>query len=102
MNGTLNSEREPPVEDARVIEFALSLQQGIGLIKKINIEEKTSSEFTQGQDTYSAMKSGEAKTIYWSDYGQHYVAKAEIVITSLGVVIWRFVIQDFDPCKVED
>lgn len=102
LNGTLNSEREPPVEDARVIEFALSLQQWIGLIKEINIEEKTSSEFTQGQDTYSAMKSGEAKTIYWSNYGQHYMAKAEIVITSLGVVIWRFVIQDFDPCKVED
>ena len=102
LNGTLNSEREPPVEDARVIEFALSLQQGMGLKRKINIEEKTGNEFTQGQDTYSAMKSGEAKTIYWFDYGQHYMAKAETVITSFNIMIWRFVFQDFDPCKVED
>ena len=101
LNGTLNSEREPPVEDARVIEFALSKQR-LGEIMKINIEEKSSSEFTQGQDTYSTMKSGKAKTIYWFDYGQHYMAKAEIVIAPFNVVIWRFLIQDFDPCKVED
>lgn len=104
LNGTLNSEREPPVQDSRVIEFALSRQDGIFWDgrKEINIEEKTSSEFTQGHDTCSAMKSGEAKTIYWFDCGRHYMAKAEVVITPFNIVIWRFVIQDFDPYKVED
>lgn len=104
LKGTLNSETEPPVEGARVIEFALSLQEFMGFWKRkeINIEEKTSSEFTRGQDTHNAMKSGEAKTIYWSDCGQHYMAKAEIVIAFSKVVIWRFVIQDFEPCKVVD
>ncbi|XP_074615238.1 uncharacterized protein LOC141874750 isoform X2 [Acropora palmata] len=105
LNGTLNSEREPPVQDARVIEFALSWSEfWFYIMKRVNIEEKTSSEFTQGQGTYSTMKSDEAKTtktIYWFDCGRHYMAKAEISQTLL-YVIWRFVIQDFDPYKVED
>ena len=104
LNGTLNSEKEPPVQDARVIEFALSWDDFLFYImKKVNI--KASSEFTQGQDTYSTMKSDEAKTtktIYWFDCGRHYMAKAEVVITPFDIVIWRFVIQDFDPYKVED
>ena len=109
LNGTLNSERQPPVQDARVIEFALSWWEkffSFYIKKEVNIEEKTSSEFTQGQGTYSTMKSDEAactdhKTIYWFDRGRHYMAKAEISQVSCNV-IWRFVIQDFDPYKVED
>lgn len=103
LNGTLNFEREPPVQDARVIEFALSWCEKFFhyIEKKVNIEEKTSSEFTQGQGTYNTMKSDEAKTIYWFDCGRHYMAKAEISQEFCNF-IWRFVIQDFDPYKVED
>ena len=99
LNGTLNSEREAPV-----IEFALSRQDGIvwGSRNEINIEEKTRGEFTKGHETYRLMKSGEAKTIYWFDRERHYMAKAEVVITPFNIVIWRFVIQDFDPYEVED
>ena len=103
LNGTLNNfEREPPVQDARVIEFALSWREIFFYYveKKVNIEEKTSSEFTQGQGTYSRMKSDEAKTIYWFDCGRHYMARAEIS-QEFYIFIWRFVIQDFDPYKVE-
>lgn len=66
---------------------------------KINIQDKTSDEFTRGQDTY---KCGEAKTLYWFENGKHFMARGGIVSLRLGVTLWRFAIQDFDPCSMQD
>ena len=71
-NGILSSEEQPPATNVRVIEFALSS------LMKINIQNKTGSEFTRGQDTYDKMNSGKAKTFYWFNYGKHFMARAEI------------------------
>jgi len=100
MNRMQNPNLDLPAGDVRVIEFALS--DGVFPGRKVNIRDKTSGEFTRGQGTYNAMKSDEAKTLYWLDRGEHYMARAEIVRSSLGVWIWRFVVQNFDPFAVED
>ena len=100
LNGILSAEIDPPARDARVIEFALS-EMGPLVQRKISIQDVTRSEFTRGQDTYNAMKSGEAKTLYWSESGVHFMARAEIVRSSFGVTIWRFVVQSFDPLAVQ-
>ena len=94
----------PPADDVRVMEFALSL----GLLppifnrKIINIEDKTSNEFTGGKDTYKKMNSSETKTLYWFDKGTHFMARGEIVTQYFIIYIWRFIIQEFDPLTEED
>ena len=95
-NGILSSEVEPPASNVRVIEFALSS------LMKINIQDKTSSEFTSGQDTYDKMNSGNAKTLYWFNNGEHFMARAEITRYRSGPVTFRFVVQDYDPLAVCD
>ena len=95
-NGILSSEVEPPASNVRVIEFALSS------LMKINIQDKTSSEFTSGQDTYDKMNSGKAKTLYWFNNGEHFMARAEITRYRSGPVTFRFVVQDYDPLAVSD
>ena len=95
-NGILSSEVEPPASNVRVIEFALSS------LLKINIQDKTSSEFTSGQDTYDKMNSGKAKTLYWFNNGEHFMARAEITRYRSGPVTFRFVVQDYDPLAVSD
>ena len=98
-NGILSSEVEPPASNVRVIEFALSS------LMKINIQDKTSSEFTSGQDTYDKMNSGKAKTsktLYWFNNGEHFMARAEITRSLFGTVTFRFVVQDYDPLAVSD
>ena len=95
-NGILSSEVEPPASNVRVIEFALSS------LMKINIQDKTSSEFTSGQDTYDKMNSGKAKTLYWFNNGEHFIARAEITRYRSGPVTFRFVVQDYDPLAVSD
>ena len=95
-NGILSSEVEPPASNVRVIEFALSS------LMKINIQDKTSSEFTSGQDTYDKMNSGKAKTLYWFNNGEHFIARAEITRYLSRPVTFRFVVQDYDPLAVSD
>ena len=46
------------------------------------------------------MKCGEAKTLYWFDRGMHFMARAETLLWP--TLIWRFVIQNFDPLAIED
>ena len=69
---------------------------------RINIQDKTSSEFTSGQDTYDKMNSGKAKTLYWFNNGEHFIARAEITRSPFGTVTFRFVVQDYDPLAVSD
>jgi len=93
LNGILSSDIEPPAGASRIIESALwhaALDPLPVISKTINIQDKTIAEFTLGQDTYNAMKSGEAKTLYWFDRGVHYMTRAEIVefCFFFGVVIW--------------
>ena len=95
-NGILSSEVEPPASNVRVIEFALTS------LMKINIQDKTSGEFTSGQDTYDKMNSGKAKTLYWFNNGEHFIARAEITRYRSGPVTFRFVVQDYDPLAVSD
>ena len=97
LNGILSSDTNPPAEDARVIEFAWSAN---GFV--FNIQDKTNDEFSYGRDTYNTMNSGKAKTLYWFEHGVHYMARGEIVATSFGFLVVRFIIQDFDPFDVQD
>jgi len=102
LNGILSSDIEPPTGDSWVIEFAASFLLGLleSTPAKVNIQDKTSGEFTHGADTHNSLKSGEAKTLYWLDRGVHFMARAEIVNCFGGVTIWRFVVQNFDPFAV--
>ena len=95
-NGILSSEVEPPASNVRVIEFALSS------LRKINIQDKTGSEFTRGQDTYDKMNSGKAKTCYWFNHGKHLMARAEITRCRSWQLTFLFVVQDFNPRAVCD
>ena len=95
-NGILSPEVEPPASNVRVIEFALSS------LRKINIQDKTGSEFTRGQDTYDKMNSGKAKTCYWFNHGKHLMARAEITRCRHWQLTFLFVVQDFNPRAVCD
>ena len=95
-NGILSPEVEPPASNVRVIEFALSS------LRKINIQDKTGSEFTRGQDTYDKMNSGKAKTCYWFNHGKHLMARAEITRCRSWQLTFLFVVQDFNPRAVCD
>ena len=95
-NGILSSEVEPPASNVRVIELALSS------LRKINIQDKTGSEFTRGQDTYDKMNSGKAKTCYWFNHGKHLMARAEITRCRSWQLTFLFVVQDFNPRAVCD
>ena len=105
LNGILSSEIEPPVDDVRVIEFALSREEGwlgqLNFRQKINIQDKTNDEFTRSKDAYNSMKCGEAKTLYWSNREIHFIMRAEIV-NGFRMEVWRFVVQDFDPLALQD
>ena len=100
-NGIVSSEVEPPASNVRVIEFALS-NFWVSVRNLTNIQDKTSSEFTSGQDTYDKMNSAcKAKTLYWFNNGEHFMARAQITKT-LRTVTFRFVVQDYDPLAVCD
>lgn len=104
LNGIVSPDMAPPADDVRVMEFALSLRllPPIFNRKIINIEDKTSNEFTGGKDTYKKMNSSETKTLYWFDKGTHFMARGEIVTQYFIIYIWRFIIQEFDPLTEED
>jgi len=107
LDGKLRSDDEPHEADVtRVIEFALSNSGG-----KVNIQDKTGTEFTRGQDTYDKlMKDGCTNNpIYWVVNDTAYMAEAffyevptfhpcKMPPEIAGFrQIWRFVVQDFDP-----
>ena len=102
LNGVIGSEEEPPTRNSRIIEFALS-----SALQSVNIQDKTFSEFSRGQDTYDTMKKSTELTesLYWFDRGRHFVTRGEIVwggrIFS-GGTIWRFAVQQFDPLAEEE
>ena len=111
MDGKLRSDDEPHGPDVtHIIEFALCYSK-----ERVNIQDKTYSEFTKGKDTYDKMNEKE-KTIYWkTGEGSHYMANAvsyKILVPhgldpfpntpnpySPGAPRYRirFLFQDFDP-----
>ena len=101
-NGILSSDTEPIAEYARVIEFALSVSSLRFCPPKINIQDKTNDEFSHGQDTHKTMTSGDPTVLYWFESGVHFMARAEIVALGFEILLWRFVIQEFDPFVVQD
>ena len=102
LNGIISSDKEPPPEDARVLEFALSEGFLPFFGPKIDIKDKTVNEFTHGIDTYKKMTSRKTKTLYWFESGMHFMARGEILRDSVNNVAWRFVIQTFNPLAMED
>ena len=98
LNGNVTHDSTPRPGDTRAIEFAFCRNSFLRL--KINIQDNTGNEFTQGENAYNAMKCGEAKTLYWFDRGMHFMARAETLLWP--TLIWRFVIQNFDPLAIED
>ena len=98
LNGIVSHDLKPRPGDTRVIEFALC--RSYFMRRMINIQDNTGNEFTQGENAYSALKCGEAKTLYWFDRGMHFMARADIL--PLSNEIWRFLIQNFDPLLIQD
>ncbi len=96
LNGILNPSTDPPAGQARVLEFALSNNP-----PAINIQDKTSVEFTRGKDTYCTMglqHNNQAKTdLFWFENEMHFMARGEMVPLWSGKALWRFVFQAFDP-----
>lgn len=106
---------DPNETDVRVIEFALSSPYAASV--KINIQDKTDGERTQGKDTYDKMTNDEGKTLYWKKGKVHHLARAEILrliggkfkdwanlrkiniapFTSKAKGTWCFLVQNFDP-----
>lgn len=98
LNGNVSHDLTPRPGDTRAIEFAFCRNRFLRL--KINIQDNTGNEFTQGENAYNVMKSGEAKTLYWFDHGKHFMARAETLLWPN--LTWRFVIQNFDPLAIRD
>ena len=99
LNGNVSHDLKPRAGDTRAIEFAFCRDYLCRC--KINIQDNTGNEFTQGENVYNVMKSGEAKTLYWFDRGMHFMASAEIR-WPWPKLIWRFLIQNFDPLAIQD
>ena len=90
VNNVLGSAAKPR-NYIRVIEFAMTND----FFRTINIQDKTDAGFSRGQDTFSKT-SEDAVTLFFSEDGKYYIAKAEIFVCWPDR-IWRFVFQDFDP-----
>lgn len=102
LDGQIHRDDEPYTPDeTRIIEFAS--HEG-SFSRGINIQDKTFSEFTKGQDTLDKCN-GSKKNIYWKTKGVHYMASAEYQIryyvcghpVAGPTIHRRFVFQDFDP-----
>ena len=85
-------------ENTRVIEFAASRQ--FFMYSKINMQDKTDEEFQRGLNAYNE-RSEDMVTLYFSENGKYYIAKAEIFVCWPNRT-FRFIIQDFDPEAVGD
>ena len=64
------------------------------------MQDKTDAGFSSGLDTLNE-RSEDAITLFFSEGGKYYIAKAEIFVCWPDR-IWRFVFQDFDPEDVGD
>ena len=85
------------LENTRVIEFAVSH----GCFEyKIGMQDKTNEEFSGGQDALDE-SSEHPVTLYFSENGKYYIAKAEFFVCWPNYT-FRFIIQDFDPEAVGD
>ena len=100
LDGNVNEDENPrSADETRVIEFALS--RSLGEKGKINIQDKTDSEFTKGQDTFDKMQDGEKMTIYWSTNDTHYMACGEIFFEPFhGLCLWQFIVNDYDRSQL--
>ena len=83
--------------NTRIIELAVS---NLFYKTKISMQDKTDAEFLRGLNAYNE-RSGETVTLYFSENGKHYIAKAEIFVCWPDRT-FRFIIQDFDPEAVGD
>jgi len=90
IDNVLDSADVGPLEYTRVIEFAMSNY----VFSNISIQDKTDARFSHGQATLN--EKSYADTLYFSEGGKYYIAKAEIFVCWPDR-IWRFVFQDFDP-----
>ena len=85
------------LQNTRVIEFAVSH----GFYEyKIGMQDKTNEEFSGGQDALDE-SSAHPVTLYFSENGKYYIAKAEY-FKCRPIYTFRFIIQDFDPEAVGD
>ena len=111
LDGQVRLDDEPYTSDeTHIIEFAW--YNAFSGSTGINIQDKTCSELTRGQDTYDKINSQRNKKIYWKTKGVHYVASAKCQTRgatsfALGVSTPRitqccFVFQDFDPFCDQD
>ena len=85
------------LENTRVIEFAVS---NCFSESKIGMQDKTDAEFSGGQDALDE-SSAHPVTLYFSENGKYYIAKAEFFVCGPDYT-FRFIIQDFDPEAVGD
>ena len=85
------------LENTRVIEFAVS---NCFSESKIGMQDKTDAEFSGGQDALDE-SSVHPVTLYFSENGKYYIAKAEYFVC-WPEYTFRFIIQDFDPEAVGD
>ena len=85
------------LENTRVIEFAVS---NCVSESKIGMQDKTDAEFSGGQDALDE-SSDQPVTLYFSENGKYYIAKAEFFVCWPDYT-FRFIIQDFDPEAVGD
>ena len=85
------------LENTRVIGFAVS--HGCREYK-IGMQDKTEKEFSGGQDALDE-SSAHPVTLYFSENGKYYIAKAEYFFCRPNYT-FRFIIQDFDPEAVGD
>ena len=85
------------LENTRVIEFAVS---NCFSESKIGMQDKTDAEFSGGQDALDE-SSEHPVTLYFSENGKYYIAKAEYFVC-WPEYTFRFIIQDFDPEAVGD
>ena len=99
LDGRLRPDDEPHgPNETRVIEFAAKTNF---FISGTNIQDKTCSEFTKGQDTYDHTSGQNEKRIYWKTNEVHYMASEEVQIGKGDRYQRRFLFQDFDPfCDV--
>ena len=83
--------------NTRIIEFAVS---NLFYETKISMQDKTDAEFLRGLNAYNE-RSEDTVTLYFSENGKYYIAKAEIFVCWPNRT-FRFIIQDFDPEAVGD
>ena len=100
--------RDHSEDETRIIEFASYVRGSNarwGPPSGTNIQDKTCSEFTKGQDTYDKIDGEKKEIIYWTTKGVHFLASAELrsrkYPAEFGYVVedhqWRFICQHFDP-----